>query len=248
MPYLLLLLFPFGTRAQVAYSGAGAQEAIAVGDFRLAAAILDSLETVGEVSPNFYLTQGNAHFEAGEPGRAILAYERGLRLRPGHQDLQNNLRYVRREAGITDLDIPDFFLIRAWRSVGAFLGTTTLFTVSILCWWLAVTGVVWWYLRKENMEEKRRFALLPTALGFGLLSLLLFALGHSRSDYLARSDEAILLEEATLRVSPTAEGSVEAQLTEGVRLYITDRVNQYVKVQLADGKTGYLPADRIGTI
>ncbi|MGB3799622.1 MAG: hypothetical protein WA952_07370 [Lewinella sp.] len=245
---LVMLVSPTSLYSQVDYSLSAASEAMTGEDYRLASQILDSLEANGDVDPNFYLAQGNAHFEAGRPGRAILAYERGLRLQPGNKDLDNNLGFVRQAAGLTTPAIPEFFLIRTWRGAGALLGSTTAFVLAIICWWLAVAGLVYWYLRRERMEEKRRFALLPGALVCALLAILFYGLAQSRVSSLERSDEAILLNAATLRVSPTADGSVEAQLTEGVKLYITDRVNAYVKVQLGDGRTGYLTTDDIGTI
>ena len=236
------------TYGQIDFTTAAAREALAAEDYRLAVRILDSLESSGSVSPNFHLVQGNAHFEAGQPGRAILAYERGLRLRPGNKDLNNNLRYVRQQIGVDAADVQEFFVLRAWRSFGAFLGTTTAYVLSLTLWWVAVAGMVYWYLRRDDMEEKRRFALLPSALLCAFLAAAFYGLGSSRAYFLQRSDEAVLLDDATLRVSPTPEGSVEAQLPEGVKLYITDRVNQYFKVQLPEGQTGYLPSTAVGVI
>ena len=248
---LLLLascLLPGLAGAQIDFTTPGAAAALAAKDYRLAVRILDSLESSGNVSPNFYLVQGNAHYEAGEPGRAILAYERGLRLRPGNQDLHNNLRFVRQQIGIDAADVQEFFLLRAWRRFGALLGTASAYVISLVLWWLAVAGLVYWFLHRDKMEEKRRFALLPAALLCAFLAAAFYGLGSSRAYFLQRSDEAVLLDDSTLRVSPTAEGSVEAQLPEGVKLYITDRVNQYYKVQLPEGQTGYLTTTVVGVI
>ena len=244
----LICLLPVAAFGQIDFTAAAADEALAAEDYRLAVRIMDSLEATGNVSPNFYLVQGNAHYEAGQPGRAIMAYERGLRLRPANEDLRNNLRFVRQQIGIEAANVQEFFLLRAWRNFGALLGTTTSYVISLVLWWLAVAGLVWWYLRRDRMEEKQRFALLPTALLAAFLAAAFYGLGSSRAYFLERSDEAVLLDDATLRVSPTAEGSVEAQLPEGVKLYITDRVSEYFKVQLPEGQTGYLPATVVGVI
>ena len=244
----LLCLLPGVGYGQIDYSPAAAEEALAAEDYRLAVRIMDSLESSGSISPNFYLVQGNAHYEAGQPGRAIMAYERGLRLRPANEDLRNNLSFVRQQIGIEAANVQEFFLLRAWRNFGALLGATVAYVISLVLWWLAVAGLVWWYLRRERMEEKRRFALLPSALLCAFLAAAFYGLGTSRAYYLERSDEAVLLDDATLRVSPTADGSVEEQLPEGIKLYITDRVNQYFKVQLPEGQTGYLPATVVGVI
>ncbi len=228
---------------------ATAQRELADGDFAHAADLMDSLETRGEVNADFYLSLGNARFESGAPGRAILAYERGLRLRPGNKDLANNLRFVREQTGLGVAAVPDFFLLRWWRIAGAALGTTFSYVLSLLFWWIAVAGCVWWILRRAGMEEKQRFTLLPAAAVAVCVAAAFFVLGQSRYTYLHQADEAVLVAPAaTLRVSPTQAGSVEAELEQGYKLRIIDEVNGYVKVQLADGRQGYLLRSEIEVI
>ena len=249
---LLLLLLPVGLTAQdTTQQVLGEIEAaLRGGDYQSAAQQLDTLEVIsGGLPVNGYLAQGNAYYEVGDYGRAILAYERGLRLRPGHTDLRNNLAYVREEAGITEPPLPDFLLLRWWRVGGAALGATTAYVLALVWWWLAVAGALWWFLFRKTMAEQRRFALLPAAGLCLLLAIACYALGHHREAYLGQSDEAVLLAVvADLRVSPTPEASVEATLTGGLRLRITDRVGDYVKVLLADGRQGYLRATEIAVI
>ena len=204
----------------------------------------DSLRTA-----DGYLALGNTYFEAGATGEAILAYERGLRLRPNHPTLRNNLRYVREEVGIIAPTIPDFFLLRWWRSIGAVVGSTTAYVLALVCWWLAVASGLYWYLRRQQMAEKRRFVLLPAAVCLLSLAVFFYVLGQSRHDFLHRTDEAILLTPAAaLRVSPTEAASVETELTSGQRLIITDRVGDYVKVTLEDGRQGYLLVEELAVI
>ena len=204
----------------------------------------DSLRTA-----DGFLALGNSRFEAGATGEAILAYERGLRLRPNHPSLQNNLRFVREEAGITAPTLPEFFLLRWWRSAGAVIGSTTAYVLAMVCWWLAVAAGLYWYLRRRQMTEKRRFILLPASVCLLALAILFYLVGQSRYDVLHRTDEAILLApSAALRVSPTQAASVETELTSGQRLVITDRVGDYVKVTLEDGRQGYLRVDELEII
>ncbi|NJB84832.1 tetratricopeptide (TPR) repeat protein [Lewinella marina] len=240
MILLLLVALSAPTAAQTDYTLRAAEAELREGDYGRAAEILDSLESTGVVSPEFYLALGNAHYESGRIGRAILAYERGLRLRPGNADLANNLRYVYSEAGIATPELPEAAIIRWWHMLGAWIGTTGAYVLALVFWWLAVAGTVWWYLRRREMEEKRRFALLPTALLLALIGGGCFLLAESRYAAIHASTEAILVTDATLRVSPSSEGSVEAELSQGHKLYITDRVNQFVKVQLPDGRQGYV--------
>lgn len=201
------------------------------------------------VSPGYYLAAGNTQYERGDYGRAILAYERGLRLQPNNGELANNLRFVREEAGITRPVIPENTLVRWWRAAGAALGAGTCFALALVGWWLAVAGTLYWYLRRGTMSESRRFALLPAA-GFLLaLAVIFYQLGESRNATLARADEVILIERsASLRVAPGPEATLEATLSSGQKLRIVDRFERYVKVQLEDGRQGWLPESTIAVI
>jgi len=210
---------------------------------------LDSLLAAGKESPAAYQALGNAHFNTGEYGRAILNYERGLRLKPGHAGLTNNLRYVRAEAGINRLELPDFILARWWRGVGAALGAGTLFWLAMICWWLAVAGAVLWYLRREAMDEKRRFALLPGAVIALIFGVLFYSMGNSRNAWLANDKEAVLTAKiADLRVAPGADATLEKALTQGLKMRLLDEYDGYVKVSLDDGKQGWLPAETVEII
>jgi tetratricopeptide (TPR) repeat protein len=247
----VLLLFVTGSlAAQLRPLLEEAEREIASADHARVVALIDSITHYrAELSPTLYLALGNAHFELGQYGRAVLAYERGLRLNPTDRDLQNNLRYVREEAGILSTPANTFFLLRWWHGLGSLIGTATAFYLGIFFLWLAVAGVVYWLLFRSRMKEKRRFALLPLGGGALVLAGICFALGTTRYQQLIRVDEAILLTEgAPLRVSPTADSSVEATLGEGVRLTITDELEAYVKVRLEDGRQGYLRRDELAVI
>lgn len=246
---LLLCLLVLLSLPMLAQSNAleAARNALKTGTEQVAA--LDSLLADGQASPALYQALGNAHFEEGDFAKAILNYERGLRLQPGSKALKNNLKYVRAEAGINRLELKGFFLARWWRTVGATLGAGTCFWLAMFCWWLAVAGAVVWFLRRKNMEEKRRFALLPLAGMFLGLAILFFSLGNSRNSLLANDREAILLTDNTdLRVAPGPDATLEESLNQGLKLRILDEFDGYVKVSLDDGKQGWLPSSTVERI
>lgn len=228
------------TAARSALAGEGADAQIEA---------LDSLSATGTVSPQLYQALGNAHFSNGDYGKAILNYERGLRLKPGSKELKNNLKYVRAEAGINRLELPDFFLVRWWRSLGAGLGASTLFWLAIAFWWLAVAGAVLWFLRRKEMDEKRRFALLPAAVICLVVAAIFFGMGNSRNAWLENDQEAVLTAKtADLRVAPGPEATLEKALNQGLKLRLLDEFDGYVKVALDDGKQGWLPVAAVEKI
>jgi len=237
----LLFLFTFSVFAQLPELSA-AREALGADDARTQIAALDSLASTGKVSPDLYQALGNAHFQRSDFGQAILSYERGLRLKPGHDGLTNNLKYVRAEAGITRQELPDFFLARWWRGIGAALGANTLFWLAMLFWCLAVAGAVIWFLQRKEMDEKKRFALLPGAVTSLMLAILFLSIGNSRNAFLDNDREAILVAKtADLRVAPGVNATLEKSLVAGLKLRVLDEYDGFIKVSLADGKQGWLP-------
>lgn len=243
-----LLFLTISVSAQSAELSA-AREALGGDDARVQIAALDSLAKTGKVSPDLYQALGNAYFRRADYGQAILSYERGLRLKPGHKELTNNLKYVRAEAGITRQTLPDFFLARWWRAIGATVGAKTLFWLAMAFWWLAVAGTVIWFLRRKEMDEKKRFALLPGAVISLVLAILFFSIGNSRNAFLDNDREAILIAEtADLRVAPGANATLEQSLSAGLKLRVLDEYDGFIKVSLEDGKQGWLPMGAVERI
>jgi hypothetical protein len=252
MPQILIACLLFLSTISVSAQSSelsAAREALGGDDARVQIAALDSLIKTGKVSPDLYQALGNAHFQRADFGRAILSYERGLRLKPGHDELTNNLKYVRAEAGITRQVLPDFFLSRWWRGIGAAIGASALFWLAILFWSLAVAGAVIWFLRRKEMDEKKRFALLPGAVISLVLAILFFSIGNSRNAFLDNEREAILVAKtADLRVAPGADATLEKSLSAGLKLRVLDEFDGFIKISLEDGKQGWLPETAVERI
>ena len=201
------------------------------------------------VSPTYYQAAGNDYFDEGAYGRAILAYERGLRLQPNHRALRNNLRYVRGEAAIDRPEIQEFWLIRAWRNLGAALGVALARWLAMGFWAGAVAVATVWLLRKERISETRRFALLPAAGTLLALSLTFYLLASSRLSFLEYDREAIIVAaEVDLRVAPGPDATLEERLQEGLKVEILDEFESFVKVSVENGRQGWLPLEAVERI
>lgn len=240
--FLLLLCYFVSPKAQNSDQLLDQANALLTENPRQAAALYDSLRLQGLVSPALFLAQGNAYLQTGNKGKAVLAYERGLRLRPGHKALKNNLKYAETQLDNVLVDLPGFFLVRWWKWLGSRLGITASYVLAGLCWWLAVAAFGWWFFRRDQLSERRRFMLLPASVIGLLLAITFFTLGNSRTNELMRRDQAVVISgQANLRVAPGPEATLEQIVTAGQRLQIVDEFQQqYFKVSLRDGKQGWL--------
>lgn len=89
----LILLAATATAAQ-ASPAVAADSLYNKEEFRAAAEMYGrSIDEEGPSADTYY-NLGNAYYRTGQPGRAVVAYERALRLYPTHEDARTNLAFV----------------------------------------------------------------------------------------------------------------------------------------------------------
>jgi len=209
----------------------------------------DLYETIlrnGYVSGDLYYNLGNAYYKAGNIPRAILCYERAVRLIPNDDDLRHNLQLA--NLMITDRiePAPKLFIWEYWD------GLKGLFSVRGATW-LVYVGFLVVIAALATVVLARRYAFRKAALILGaaagvifIVSLLL--LGAKLSDT-TRTDEALLQSGiVAVKNSPDAKSSDAFVLHGGVKVKIVDRVGGWVKIRLADGKVGWMEVTAVEII
>lgn len=102
--------------ARGASAVASADSAYNKEDYPLAVSLYNKALADGQVSARLYYNLGNAYYRDGKLGRAVLAYERSLRIDPSDADTRANLDFVR--SRLQDLPEDDnSFLSNLHRSV-----------------------------------------------------------------------------------------------------------------------------------
>lgn len=219
---LLLLIFATATlragvveKADSAYAEKNYVEAI-----RLYGLAADSLGT----SSDLYYNIGNAYYRLQKPGKAILNYERSLRLDPSNADARANLDFINSK-------LPDrpgqrgTFVGNAFDAAADFLGTNGWATAALVCFVLVVGAGLLYFFASNIALRKLGFFGGGCLLLVTVISLFFSFRGASSQD---SDDEAIITESSTiLSTSPRqpANASEEAMLLhEGTKLTILDSV------------------------
>jgi tetratricopeptide (TPR) repeat protein len=101
---LLLLIIVFIPSVTVAQSNQElfeqGNEAYSKRDFSGAVEIYEQLTATSGYGAGLLFNLGNSYARSGQTGKAILNYERALRLAPSDSDIQGNLELVRKESGL----------------------------------------------------------------------------------------------------------------------------------------------------
>lgn len=206
----------------------------------------ESIVANGYESAALYLNLGNTYVRLGHMGKAILYYERGLRLRPDDEDLLYNLGI----AGLMTVDkietVPRLFLWDFWDGVKG---------------WFSLEGIIWsaWsaylfvFLALSAVVVAGRFSFrrlaLLSAIGGTVVFILLLLVGIDRYSDLTRSDLAVIMPEiVAVKNSPDGRGADAFILHRGTKVQITDTIAEWIKIRLADGKVGWLEAESVESI
>ncbi len=200
----------------------------------------------GYVNGPLLYNLGNAYYKTGDIPRAILFYERARRWMPADDDLQHNLQLANLKVPDRIVPTPRLFIWDYWDSF------KDLFSLQSATWW-AYGALVVMFAFGAMLVVAGTYALRKTALygaGASILIFILFLtlfLAKAADD--TRTDEAIVVAAiATIKNSPDAKSSDAFVLHGGVKVRITDRVNNWVKIRLTDGKVGWLETVAIEVI
>lgn len=199
------------------------------------------IESLRVESVELYYNMGNACFKRGDVAHAILWYERALKIGPGDADSRNNLAFA--NGFVQDhIDVvPEFFLKQWVRGISYMCGSDA---------W-AVAGLVLFALTLALLllflsSSRRGWRQAGFFGGIAALLLTASALGCSfarRADYF-RADEAIVVKAVTsARSTPGGGTSTDLfVLHEGTKVRILDTVGDWLRIEIADGRQGWLPS------
>lgn len=248
---IALLVLPFAANAQqVDYLDSlwnKASNAYAQGLWSEAAEEYIAIDEAGMESAALYTNIGNAYYKQSQYAKAILYYERALRLDPSYGDARYN-REVAQGFVQDDIEaVPEFILKTWWRKL-CYSADSTLWAVLCIIFFALTLALVLLFALSSSTTAKRTgfFA------GIACLLLSLGALNFSlvqKKDY-SRSDAAIVMSPvAPVKSSPSSEGTADLfVLHEGTKVMILDNVASWTNIRLSDGREGWIRSESIEVI
>lgn len=216
------------------------------GDYNGAAKAYEQLVARGLSSSKLYYNLANAYFKEEQLSRAILFYRRSLRLDPGNADARYNLSVAEARTKDKIERIPEFFLTEWFRNIRRTMGCTAwsiLSLVSLACG----LGLALLYLLAQRLTWRKIgfYGAVAAAAIFVLTTG--FAMGE-RHSMLDRSEAVVMSSSAAVKSAPDRSATDLFILHEGTSVRITDELDKWYEVTIADGKKGWVERSKIETI
>lgn len=202
-----------------------------------------TLEKRNLVSSELFYNIGNAHYKLNEVGPAIFYYEKALQLDPDNEDVKNNLVFAKRLALDTIEELPKTFFQK--------INSNYIQQLSYNEWAIAVIifaflgSILFLLFYFSNKPGAKRFFFVFSMFSY-LLLIITFVITLNQHSLAGKSKIAIVFaEETEVMNAPTLNSEELFTLHEGTKVTVLDRVDNWKKIKLADGKIGWIIANEI---
>jgi len=197
----------------------------------------------GKHSAELYFNLGNSYYKLNNIAPSIYYYEKALQLAPNDKDILNNIAYARNmtidvvdtvpEVGFSKFvnKVAIMMSFDAWSKVA--VGFVILFVILFLSYYFSYTSL------------KKRIAFVVSTASIVLASVSLAFAYHNYN--LKKNDRPAIVfaKESQIKSEPNLRSTEAFKLHEGTKVQILDTVNNWKKIKLADGKTGWIVKDDI---
>ena len=217
------------------------------GDFKCAAALYQRiLDDNGLSSMQLYYNLGNSYFKSGHLGRAILNYERALRLSPSNRDVRHNLKLAQARTVDKIDEVPRFFLNNWVVFISNVMSESVWTFISFVCFGAALVLVLVFLLTKRLKFRKIGFY---GALSLFVLFLLTTGFASVQHRLNSHSTKAVVVSSSVaVKSSPELSGTDQFVLNEGTEVEVQTTLGNWYEIEIADGKKGWVGAHSIEII
>lgn len=241
-----LSLLPVSGQSGSDYFFEQGNSAYRANDYSKALEWYNKILDTGYAGGALYYNIGNCYFKLEQVGPAILYYEKALRLAPGDEEVRFNLDLANSKVIDRIQQPPKLFIYRWWDSlVDAFsLGQLTWLTAVLFFMLIALyAGKLLFADRLPEWLTRYGLTVLAVLMLFSVL-LLFSAANH----YGSERDAIVLAPRVKVLSAPGEQGNEVFVLHEGVKVWRSEQRGDWVRIELPDGKSGWIEAKKIGIV
>ena len=194
-----------------------------------------------EQSDRLYYNIANANYKLNKVAPAVYYYEKALLVNPNNADAKFNLGFAKRMAIDNIEPLP--------KTISQKFTEGFILKLSYNAWaWLAVSlsllfAVLFLLYHFSYSSGSKRFYFTSSIISI-LLALITIAFAyHNYTTVISNKPAIVFAEQADVKSAPTMSSEVNFQLHEGTKVQIIERLDNWEKIKIADGKMGWMIAD-----
>jgi len=214
-------------------------------DYENALIFYDSIIASDYSSSELYLNTGNCYYKTGSLANAIYYYEKSLSIDPSNENTIHNLQIANTKIKSKTEELPVAFYKRWFSGLISIMSADAwaIFSVVLFVISLIMGG---FYLFSRNLILRKTGFIV--GISFLILTVFSVVISINIANKFTNSNYAIVFNEGLVKSSPNEESNNLFELTEGIKVEITDSLNSWYNIKLSDGKQGWIAAENVKRI
>ncbi|WP_396636414.1 tetratricopeptide repeat protein [Maribacter sp. R77961] len=240
---ILILLFGFLVNGQNESLFNNATAAYNDGDYKKAIAFYNSILEEGQHSAPLYFNLGNSYYKLNDIAHSIYYYEKALLLAPEDKEIRNNLAYAQQMTLDAIDTMPETGLSRFYKTVTSQLSFDQWAKLGVVLMFLFVLLYIIFYY--AQYASRKRWAFIGSLVSLFLCIITLAFAFVQYNDFQKQQPAIIFTDEIGIQSEPNAGSDEIFILHAGTKVNIIERLNDWKRIKLADGKTGWVPSENL---
>ncbi len=216
-----------------------ATEAYNNGEYEKAIEAYDSILQNNEHSAALYYNLGNAYYKLNKIPESIYYYEKSLLLNPVDQEVKTNLAYAQNMTLDAIDTLPQTGFSRIYKSITSKLTFDQWAYASILCMVLFVVLYIVFYYNQYS--TKKRLAFIGSLIALFICVVFIIFAAIEFNSFNTDNPAIIFADEVAISSEPNETSDEVFVLHSGTKVNVLESLNNYVRIRLSDGKTGWMP-------
>ncbi len=220
-----------------------ATEAYNEGEYQKAINLYNDILENGKHSAELYFNLGNCHYKLDEIGPSIYYYEKALLLEPNDQEIKNNLGFAQNMRLDAIDKMPKTAMTRLHDAVVLALTPDQWGYLAVAMILLFVLGFITYYVLYSATYKRIAFIAANTALFVSIFSVVIGYVGNR--DQNSKNPAIIFEREVVITSEPNERSEKVFALHEGTKVNVLESLEDWSKIKIADGQTGWMPSESL---
>ncbi len=197
----------------------------------------------GEHSAALYFNLGNSYYKINQIAPSIYYYEKALLLKPNDPEIKNNLAYAQNMTLDAIEKMPETGFSKIYNKITGFLSFDQWAIAAVVFTILFVLLYIAFFYFRYSSRKRIAFITGMISLIIAIISMTFAFIQHN--DFKGDRPAIIFSEEVTVKSEPNNRSQEVFTLHEGTKIHVLDSLNEWKKIRLADGKTGWISSENI---
>lgn len=223
-----------------------ANDAYSMGQYESALADWLQIEDSGEHSYKLYCNIGNAYYKTGSMGKAVLYYEKALKLNPAGEDAKINLQIAKLQT-LDKIEVVPEFILTTWiKDIRNMMSSDSWAYVALGLFAVVALLMLLFKFAPTVGQRKFSFVLACTVFLFAIFAVIFAA--NLRANANSEDQAIVMVPVSNVKSAPNATGNNLFILHEGSKVEILEEAGKWCRIEISDGRQGWMQKNDVDVI